>query len=515
MAQDIRVPEVSEGVEEGKVVSLAVAEGDRVEQDQTLLEMETDKAVVAIPAPFDGKITEILVGEGDTVKVGDVIMKGDAGGGGKKDEKKDEKDDGKQSDADDEKDRKEEEEKEKEKDRKEEKKEQDEKKEKEPEEKEEKKEKEEKEEKEKEESGKEEEEEEREAPREEKPEGRGRRDGDDRLPPSPLGAPPRPPEDAAVDLQTVRSGDRVAPAAPSIRRLARELGVDIYQVQGTGPGERISEDDVRAFVRTAMQRITGGGAAPAATGEFPGLHAQRPLPDFSKWGAVTVEPLSRVREITADSMSYAWSTIPMVTQNDEADVTDVETFRQDFNRKAADEDKLTMTAILLKVCAAALRAFPQVNSSLDLAHKELILKEYVHIGVAVDTKGGLLVPVVRDCDTKGLAELATELNETAAKTRDRKISPADMEGGTFTISNLGGIGGTSFSPIVYAPQVAILGVSRAATRPVWNGDGFVPRQVMPLSLTYDHRVVDGADGARFLRWICRALEQPLNLVMKG
>ena len=310
----------------------------------------------------------------------------------------------------------------------------------------------------------------------------------------------------------MRRGDQVAPAAPSIRRQARDLGVDIYQVQGTGPGGRISKDDVRAYVRTTMQRITGGGAA---TGEFPGLHAQRPLPDFSKWGGVTVEPLSRVREITADAMSYAWSTIPMVTQDDECDVTDLEAFRQEFNRKAPAEGKLTMTAILLKVCAAALRAFPRFNSSLDLARKELILKGYVHIGVAVDTPGGLLVPVLRDCDLKGIETLAVELNAIAEKTRERRISPADLEGGSFTISNLGGIGGTAFSPIVYAPQVAILGVSRAAMKPVWDGDGFRPRQVMPLSLTYDHRVIDGADGARFLRWICAAVEQPLNLVMKG
>ncbi|PIE76422.1 hypothetical protein CSA17_02310 [bacterium DOLJORAL78_65_58] len=174
-----------------------------------------------------------------------------------------------------------------------------------------------------------------------------------------------------------------------------------------------------------------------------------------------------------------------------------------------------MTAFLVKVCAAALKVFPQFNSSLDLARKELILKQYVGIGVAVDTPGGLLVPVIRDADRKGIEDLAGELNETAEKTRERRISPADMEGGTFTISNLGGIGGTTFSPIVYAPQVAILGVSRAAMEPVWDGGEFRPRLRMPLSLTYDHRVIDGADGARFLRWICQAIENPIHLVMKG
>ncbi|MDH4026806.1 MAG: 2-oxo acid dehydrogenase subunit E2, partial [Desulfuromonadales bacterium] len=325
--------------------------------------------------------------------------------------------------------------------------------------------------------------------------------------------PPR--DEPQVDLNTVRRNDLVAPAAPSVRRLARDLGVDIYQVQGTGPGGRISEDDVRNFVREAMQRITGGGPVPSMVGEFPGLHAQRPLPDFSRWGAIRREPLSRVRELTADSMGYAWSTIPMVTQYDNAQITEIEAFRQKTNQRASAENRLTMTAIMVKVCAAALKAFPGVNSSLDLANNELVLKDYVHIGVAVDTPGGLLVPVIRDADQKGIERLATELNGLAEKTRERKISPADMEGGTFTISNLGGVGGTSFTPIVYAPQVAILGISSAAMQPVWDGNQFIPQLIMPLSLTYDHRVVDGADGARFLRWICEALENPLNLVMKG
>ena len=318
-----------------------------------------------------------------------------------------------------------------------------------------------------------------------------------------------------VDLVTVRRGDRVAPAAPSVRRLARVLGVDIYQVQGSGPGGRISEKDVRNFVRVTMQRITCGGSAPVVHGEFPGLHAQRPLPDFSKWGAITREPLSRVRELTADAMSYAWSTIPMVTQYDQAQVSEIEAFRQEYNRRAISENRLTMTAILVKVCAAALKAFPRFNSSLDLASKELVLKQYVHVGVAVDTPAGLLVPVIRDADRKGIETLALELNEIAEKTRERKIGPEVMEGGTFTISNLGGVGGTSFTPIVYAPQVAILGVSTATLLPEWDGEKFVPRLIMPLSLTYDHRVIDGADGARFLRWVCEALDNPLQLVMKG
>ncbi len=460
MAQEIRVPEVSEGVTEGTVISVAVAVGDKVEADQTLLEMETDKAVVAIPSPFEGTITEIQVSEGDTVAVGAVIMSGEPVGGSVAVAGPEASVPAEEPAA----------------------------------------------------------EATAEEPAAEAPAAEPEPVAAP-VEPAPAAAAPTSPAPAAstpdVDLTTVRAGGQVAPAAPSVRRLARELGVDIYQVQGTGPGGRLSEEDVRVFVREAMQRITGGGPTPMVSAEFPGLHAQRPLPDFSKWGGVTQEPMSKVRSITADGMSYAWSTIPMVTQYDKADITDLEAFRKEFNSKADPEGKLTMTAILIKVCAAALRAFPQFNSSLDLARKELILKDYIHVGVAVDTPGGLLVPVIRDADSKGIETLAVELNELAAKTRERRMSPADLEGGTFTISNLGGIGGTAFSPIVYAPQVAILGVSRAGMEPVWDGEQFNPRLVMPLSLTYDHRVIDGADGARFLRWICQAIEKPINLVMKG
>ena len=448
MKHEIRVPAVSEGVTEGTVVNITVAVGDSVEVEQTLLELETDKAVVEVPSSHAGKITEVLVAEGDRVAIGAVIMVLESSGG-------DEEVEAPEIDSED-------------------------------------------------------------IPApvvEAEPVSTV---VTEQAEPAELQASSTPPrEEPQVDLNTVRRNDLVAPAAPSVRRLARDLGVDIYQVQGTGPGGRISEDDVRNFVRETMQRITGGGPVPSVVGEFPGLHAQRPLPDFSRWGAIRREPLSRVRELTADSMGYAWSTIPMVTQYDNAQITEIEAFRQKTNQRASAENRLTMTAIMVKVCAAALKAFPGVNSSLDLANNELVLKDYVHIGVAVDTPGGLLVPVIRDADQKGIERLATELNGLAEKTRERKVSPADMEGGTFTISNLGGVGGTSFTPIVYAPQVAILGISTAAMQPVWDGNQFVPQLIMPLSLTYDHRVVDGADGARFLRWICEALENPLNLVMKG
>ena len=459
MSLEVVVPEVSEGVTAGTVISIAVAVGDQVEEDQTLLELETDKAVVAIPSPANGKVSEIKVAEGDQAAVGSVIMllESDAASSSRPSGNESEtapEPESKQAEA----------------------------------------------------AEPEPEQAEKDVAKVADPAPENRQVAEEKS--EPLEESGKEP-----DLGIVRRDDRVAPAAPSVRRIARELGVDIYQVQGSGPGGRISEDDVRQFVRGTMQRLTGSETA-IATAEFPGLHAQRPLPDFSRWGEVSREPLSKIREVTADAMSYAWSTIPMVTQYDKARVGDLEQFRREFNHKAAADRKLTMTAILLKVCAAALKVFPQFNSSLDLGRKELVLKQYVHIGVAVDTPNGLLVPVIRDVDRKGIETLAGELNEQAEKTRERKIGPADMEGGTFTISNLGGIGGTAFTPIVYAPQVAILGVSRTETVPVWDGQGFAPEQILPLSLTYDHRVIDGADGARFLRWICEAIEAPIKLVMK-
>lgn len=439
MINEIRVPDVSEGITEGTVVAIAVGVGEHVDFDQTLLELETDKAVIAIPSPQAGTVKEITVAQGDTVAIGAVVILLEA------DDTKPEVLKGP-----------------------------------------------------------------------EKPEGRPvKPDPEAEQAVETKSVDQAPTVAPGVDLSSVRRGDLVAPAAPSVRRLARELGVDIYQVQGTGPGGRISATDVRNFVHDTMQRITGGSSAPSAHGEFPGLHAQRPLPDFSRWGAVRREPLSRVREVTADNMGYAWSTIPMVTQYDKAQITGVEAFRKQFNHSVDEMDRLTLTAILVKVCAVALKNFPRFNSSLDLSSKELVLKDYVHIGVAVDTPSGLMVPVLRDAGLKGIERLARELNEVAVKARERKLSPAEMEGGTFTISNLGGVGGTSFAPIVYAPQVAILGVSTASTEPVWNGQEFNPGLTLPLSLTYDHRVIDGADGARFLRWICQALEAPLQLVMKG
>jgi pyruvate dehydrogenase E2 component (dihydrolipoamide acetyltransferase) len=298
------------------------------------------------------------------------------------------------------------------------------------------------------------------------------------------------------------------PAAPHVRRLARELGVDIHNVAGSGPGGRISEDDVKAHTKALL--ASGAGAATPT-------HLKQPaLPDFSKWGKIERVAMRGVRRKTAEHMWEAWSSIPHVTQNDKADITELEQLRTRFGPKAAEAGgKMTVTAIALKVCASALKIFPQFNASIDMEKEEIIYKQFINIGVAVDTERGLLVPVLRDVDKKNIVELAAELTGLSKKARDKKLTPADMEGGTFTITNLGGIGGTGFSPIVNYPEVAILGLSRSSMEPVWLNGKFEPRQVIPLSLSYDHRLIDGADAARFLRWIAEAFEQPFLLSVQG
>ncbi len=288
------------------------------------------------------------------------------------------------------------------------------------------------------------------------------------------------------------------PASPSVRRFARELGLDISRVKGSGPGGRISDDDVKAHAKEVIQS--------PKTSQFAG-YAE--VPDFSKWGPVESQPMSRIRTITAESTVKSWQTIPQVVQFEKADITEVEKFR--LASKAAVEKaggKLTMTAILLKLTAMALKEFPKFNASVDMKNNQIIYKNYINIGIAVDTEQGLLVPVVRDVDKKSLTQLSVELGGIAERARLRKLTSEEMQGGNFTISNLGGIGGTSFTPIVYPNQVAILGVSKSAIEPVYQEGAFVPRNMLPLSLSYDHRLIDGADGARFLGWMCKVLEQP-------
>jgi pyruvate dehydrogenase E2 component (dihydrolipoamide acetyltransferase) len=297
------------------------------------------------------------------------------------------------------------------------------------------------------------------------------------------------------------------PAAPHVRRLARELGIDIHNVPGNGPGGRINENDVKLHAKGLLS----AGAGTAST------HVKQPaLPDFGKWGKIERVSMRGVRRKTAEHMWEAWSAIPHVTQQDKADITELEQLRTKFGPKAAEAGgKMTVTAIALKVCASALKIFPQFNASIDMEKEEIVYKQFINIGVAVDTDRGLLVPVIREVDKKNIVELAAELTGLSKKARDKKLSPADMEGGTFTITNLGGIGGTGFSPIVNYPEVSILGLSRSSMEPVWMENKFEPRMVLPLSLSYDHRLIDGADAARFLRWIAEAFEQPFLLSVQG
>jgi pyruvate dehydrogenase E2 component (dihydrolipoamide acetyltransferase) len=301
------------------------------------------------------------------------------------------------------------------------------------------------------------------------------------------------------------------PAAPHTRRLAREIGVDIYEVKGTGPGGRISEDDVKAYAKAALTSASAA-QAPARAGHF----TEPKLPDFAKWGKIERVSMRGVRRKTAEHLAESWNTIPHVTQHDRADITELEQLRARFAPKAEQAGgKMTVTAIALKVCAAALKVFPQFNATIDMEKEEIIYKQYISIGVAADTDRGLLVPVIRDVDKKNIVELAVELSQISQKARDKKITLADMEGGTFTITNLGGIGGTAFTPIVNHPEVAILGLSRSRMEPEWIGGKFEPRLILPLSLSYDHRLIDGADAARFLRWVAEAFEQPFLLSVQG
>jgi len=301
-----------------------------------------------------------------------------------------------------------------------------------------------------------------------------------------------------------------APAAPSVRRLAREIGVNINDIKGTGPGGRISLDDVKAYSKLlhetrAQQTVAVAGAA----------HYE-PLPDFSKYGTVVAQPMSNIRLKTAQHLSNAWQTIPHVTQFDKADITELEKFRKSYAKQAEKQGvKLTVTAILVKIITSALKRFPQFNSSVDMANQSIIYKNYYNIGIAVDTEFGLIVPVIKNADQMNVIEISKEMNALAEKARNKKVSVADLQGGCFTITNLGGIGGTAFTPIVNAPEVAILGVSRGAIEPVWIDGKFEPRMMLPFSLSYDHRVIDGADGIRFLRWIIDAIENPYNLIVNG
>jgi pyruvate dehydrogenase E2 component (dihydrolipoamide acetyltransferase) len=445
MASEIKLPELGENVEGGDIVDVKVAPGDQVRQGQALLEVEAEKSTVEVPSPVAGRISQVLVKKGDHVTTGQslfLVEDGDGAAQAPAAPKAAPK----------------------------------------------------------------------EAPRQAEPPRPAAREAEaPRQPPAPPkeAPPPRQPADgfrapapAAPAAPAAETAEKVPPAGPATRRLARELGVDLRQVRGTARHGRVTQEDVRAFVRD----LASGAAVRGGPLQAP------PLPDFERWGPVERKPLETVRRRTAEQMGLAWSLVPHVTQHDLADVTDLEEFRK-AQPKNDSAPKLTVTAFALKAAAIALRQFPQFNTSLDLAGNQLIYKGYVHVGVAVDTERGLLVPVVRDADKKSVHELAAELGEIAERARARKITADEMRGGTFTITNLGGIGGTGFTPIVNYPEVAILGLSRSRLEPVVRGGQVVPRLLLPLSLSYDHRVIDGADAARFARRVAEMLENPMLMLL--
>jgi pyruvate dehydrogenase E2 component (dihydrolipoamide acetyltransferase) len=311
---------------------------------------------------------------------------------------------------------------------------------------------------------------------------------------------PEPVAGAAVDEGAFAR----AHASPSVRRFARELGVDLGRVHGTGPKERVLKEDVQAYVKgeLARPRSAGFGLPPP------------PQVDFARFGPVTEQPLSRIRKLSGANLHRNWVTVPHVTQHDEADITELEAFRKSQGEEAREQGvRFTILAFLVKAVVVALKQHPEFNASLSADGENLIVKQYFHIGVAVDTPRGLVVPVLRDADKKGLIEIARELGDVSARMREGKIAPADLAGGCFSISSLGGIGGGHFTPIINAPEVAILGVGRSAMKPLWNGKAFVPRLMLPLSLAYDHRVIDGAQGARFISFLASVLSDIRRLVL--
>ncbi|HET7612185.1 MAG TPA: dihydrolipoyllysine-residue acetyltransferase [Rhodanobacteraceae bacterium] len=313
------------------------------------------------------------------------------------------------------------------------------------------------------------------------------------------GAPRTPP--IPFDAESVMPG-KVPYASPVVRAFARELGVDLAQVSGSERGGRISREDVQKFVKAAMS----GGARPAAGGGG-GLNLPPwPQVDFSKFGEIETRPLTRIQKLSGPNLARNWVMIPHVTQFEDADITDLEALRVKLNKEHEKEGtKVTLLAFLIKASVAAIRKYPDFNSSLDASGENLVVKKYFHIGFAADTPNGLVVPVIRDCDQKGVLEIAREMSTLAKKARDGKLSPGEMSGGCFSISSLGGIGGSAFTPIINAPEVAILGVSRSSMQPVWNGEEFAPRLILPLSLSYDHRVIDGAAAARFATYLAQLL----------
>jgi pyruvate dehydrogenase E2 component (dihydrolipoamide acetyltransferase) len=467
---DFTLPELGENITAGDVVRVLVKQGDTIDKDQPVLELETDKATIEVPSSVSGRVSAIKVKAGDKVKVGQAILTVDGGEAATEPKKAEpaappaEKAKPEQPQA-------------------------------------------------------------AEQPKPEPAAAQPRQaesetDWDEEGEPSrPAAAEGGKRSATVLEMRASRQPQSPEPqaqepsatpvaAAPSVRRLARELGVDIGSVQGSGPGGRVGPDDVKAFVRSAGSRPAGqaprgGGAAPAAPGTT----------SIEKWGEVERRAMSSVRRKTAQHLTTAWEA-PHVTQHDRADITVLEELRKQYGpRVEKSGGKLTVTAIAARIAAEALRRFPQFNTSLDLSKEEIIFKRYVHIGIAVDTERGLLVPVIRDAGSKTITEIAAEVAQLSEKARARKLTLEEMEGGSFTITNLGGIGGTAFTPLINPPEVAILGLSRASMEPVYANGQFEPRLLLPLSLSYDHRAIDGADAARFLRWIAEAMESPLTIFL--
>lgn len=504
MIKEIKLPEIADNIDSAIILNILVSEGDKIKKDDNIAEMESDKAAFDLPADVAGVIKEIKVSEGDEVKVGQVVMTVET------DSEKEEgsEESKKEAEADQEEAKKEK---------------QPEKKQKtgegEPEEKEEDKDDEDEDEDEEDEGDGQQGQDHKEKKKakediEEEAEKEDKKGKTGEVPTDSAGDKEMEEEayDEKPDSEIIAEKDQEAKnydeskkkkevaAAPSIRRLARELGIDIYRIEGTGPGDRITAEDVKAYSKDIARK---------SIDKF-SIQDDFELPDFSKYGSIERKPLNSIRKRIAKNMQASWQTIPHVFQFDKADITNLEVFRKKHGKEVEKEGgKLTITVILLKIMAKALKTFPNFNASLDPENDEIIFKNYYHIGVAVDTERGLLVPVIKDVDKKSIVSLAKELGEISDKTRNKKIKPDELQGGNIAISNLGGIGGTNFTPIIYRPNVAVLGVSQTNTEPLYIDGEFKPRQMLPLSLSYDHRVIDGADGARFLRWFCEALENPI------
>ncbi|MBJ6983305.1 dihydrolipoyllysine-residue acetyltransferase [Luteimonas sp. MC1750] len=458
--QEARVPDIG-GFDDVPVIEVLVSVGESVAKDQSLITLESDKATMEVPAPFAGVVREVKVKVGDTLSEGGVVAliepAEEAAAQPTPPAAAEE------------------------------------------------------------------------APRAQPDAGTGERPAAEtgtRVEPVAVAAKPDNIAQASIDREPagatqaapprVLDADAVMPdkvpyASPAVRVFARELGVDLLQVTGSARGGRISREDVQQFVKSALAGGAAAGGGAVAGGGGGGLNLLPwPKVDFSKFGEVEEQPLTRIQKISGANLARNWAMIPHVTQHDDADITGLEALRVELNReneRGADKGavKLTMLAFIMKAAVSALQKYPQFNASLDASGETLILKKYVHIGFAADTPNGLVVPVVRDCDRKGVMQIAQETSALAKKAREGKLGPADMSGGCFSISSLGGIGGTSFTPIVNAPEVAILGVSKSAMKPVWNGEKFKPRLVLPLSLSYDHRVIDGAAAARFTAYFAQLL----------